>query len=379
MYVQQQRNVGRPPKIVVSARCRSASRSRAASPRRGAVHLRRAADPAEHRVGVRRELVPLLDVGLDRPLGDVLDRESGRAQRVEVEVERPRREEHPVAPVEVRRIRSVVEHVPVGGVRGIGADEPGRDLVHDVHGLVDDPLVLGRGGCAGSRVDPDAPAGASTRPAARRPVEVVVEVDRVRRDEWSAPGTRADGLVDVLEPPLVLQVVVAGTRRAPRRGSGPARRGGTSASCRDEHPDLAVEDPEPQAVEQDAGAAGVVDEHVAVAQVLGELLDGEVEVAVPAVVLDRVVVEAEGVDRLLPSPRPGCAESLPARRTAHRRRDVRDRTAEADVPLDELRTTPGRASPAARRRDAERIERRPGEGDPPPRPSSTSPGCSRPR
>ena len=66
----------------------------------------------------------------------------------------------------------------------------------------------------------------------------------------------------------------------------------------DQGADLTVEDSQIQPVEQDAGAARVVDQQVAVLQVTSQILHGRVEVAVPAVVLDGVVAQAEGVDRL---------------------------------------------------------------------------------
>ena len=67
----------------------------------------------------------------------------------------------------------------------------------------------------------------------------------------------------------------------------------------DDGADLGVEHPQLQPVEQDAGAARVVDEDVAVDEQVGQLLDGGVEVAVPAVAVDAVVGGAEGVDRLV--------------------------------------------------------------------------------
>ena len=204
------------------------------------------------------------------------------------------------------------------------ARAPSPTSSHDVHRLVDDPLV--RRAARGLRTLPeliaDAPARLEhPRPRAERLVEVVVQVDRVRRDD--ARRRRAElvpeHLVDVLEPPLVFQVAEPAERDAlVAAEASRARRAGTSASCRrSASPTCAVEDPEPQAVEQDAGAARVVDEDVAVAQVVGELLDGEVEVAVPAVVLD--ACRSGGRTRrpaARPTPRPGCAGSQRATRTA---------------------------------------------------------------
>src|SRR5580765_6765825 len=64
----------------------------------------------------------------------------------------------------------------------------------------------------------------------------------------------------------------------------------------DHQPDLAVEDPQEQPVKEDPRSAGVVDHDVPVAEDARELFDRRVEVAVPAVVLDRVVLEPEAVD-----------------------------------------------------------------------------------
>ena len=60
----------------------------------------------------------------------------------------------------------------------------------------------------------------------------------------------------------------------------------------DDRADRAIEHPQAQAVEQDAGPARVVDEDVAVAQVLRELRDARVEVVIPAVLVDVVVRQA---------------------------------------------------------------------------------------
>lgn len=63
-----------------------------------------------------------------------------------------------------------------------------------------------------------------------------------------------------------------------------------------DHADRALEDPQTQAVEQDARAARVVDEQVAVFEVSGELFDGGVEVVIPAVLVDVVIGQPGGVD-----------------------------------------------------------------------------------
>ena len=75
-------------------------------------------------------------------------------------------------------------------------------------------------------------------------------------------------------------------------------------------------------IEEDPGAPRVVDEELAILEVARQVLDRRIEVPVPAVVLDGVVPEAEGVHGLLdpvplgnarepggplePSPRPAC-------------------------------------------------------------------------
>ena len=123
-----------------------------------------------------------------------------------------------------------------------------------------------------------------------------------RRDEVDAPlehlGT--EHLLEAFEPLLVLQEaqqpepdlrVVA---ELLDRDSEELRR-----AVDDDRADLGVEHPQLQAVEQDAGAARVVDHDVAVAEKVRELLDRRVEVAVPAVAIDVVVGRAEVVDGLL--------------------------------------------------------------------------------
>ena len=61
------------------------------------------------------------------------------------------------------------------------------------------------------------------------------------------------------------------------------------------HADPAIEDPPPQPVEQRAGAGGVVEQEVAVLERAREVLDGEVEAAVPDVRVDVVIGEAGGL------------------------------------------------------------------------------------
>ena len=63
-------------------------------------------------------------------------------------------------------------------------------------------------------------------------------------------------------------------------------------------PDLGAEEAQLEPIDQDAGAARVVEQDVAVDEQVGELLHGGIEVAVPAVAVDAVVGRAEGVDRL---------------------------------------------------------------------------------
>ena len=124
----------------------------------------------------------------------------------------------------------------------------------------------------------------------------------------------------------------------------------------DQRPDLAVEDSQVQPVEQDAGPARVVDQELAVLEVAGQILDGRVEVAVPAVVLDGVVPEAEGVDGLQGPVLVGHAlRSRRATRTAAAARAARcDRGADGAVDAQQLGDGGGRPpAPAALGGDAE--------------------------
>ena len=50
-----------------------------------------------------------------------------------------------------------------------------------------------------------------------------------------------------------------------------------------------VEHAELEAIEEDAGAARIVDQDLAAGEMPREVLDGGIEVAIPAVILDRVV------------------------------------------------------------------------------------------
>ena len=307
MYVQQQRNGGSPAEDHVERRPQELEPvGRGFVGRRDAVDLHRAADPSEHSVCVRREeLVPLVDVGFDRPLGDVVDCEPSLAQRVEVDVQRARRQEHTVAVVEIRlHPLRLVQHGAVPRVARIGAHEARCDLVHDVHGLVDDPLVLRSPGIADvSRVDPHAAAGdEDARPSGERRLQVVVEVDGVGRGEdigTAAQKALAQHFVEVGEPSLVLEIAEPAeghTRVAAEtleRHAQELRR-----AVDDQLPYLPVKDSKQQPVEQDAGASRVVDQDLPLAEVARELLDRQVEVAVPPVVLDGVVVEPEGVHGL---------------------------------------------------------------------------------
>ena len=197
------------------------------------------------------------------------------------------------------------------------------------------------------------------RPRRERAGEVVVEVDRVRGDQVVGAGEgRAERLVDVLQPPLLPQEAQAAERDALVRGEpldGDAQE--LRRAVDDHHPDLAVEDAQPQAVEEDPRSARVVHQHLALPQIGGELLDRGVEVPVPAVVLDRVVVEPELVDRLLDPllvgyplevGRPGEHEARLGRRVGDRaaERRVRARSSCGDGALRQ-------PAPAARRGDPE--------------------------
>jgi hypothetical protein len=80
----------------------------------------------------------------------------------------------------------------------------------------------------------------------------------------------------------------------------------------DEDTDPPVWDRAQELVGQDAGAARVVAHEVALAQRRGQLGHGRLEVAVPAVVLDRVILAGQRLDRL---DRPGrLRDPLEARR-----------------------------------------------------------------
>jgi hypothetical protein len=67
----------------------------------------------------------------------------------------------------------------------------------------------------------------------------------------------------------------------------------------DQRPDVAVEDSKIEPIEEDPGAPRVVDEELAIFEVACQVLDRRIEVPVPAVVLDGVVPETEGVHGLL--------------------------------------------------------------------------------
>ena len=86
-------------------------------------------------------------------------------ERLEVEVQRPGLEEHPVAVGGVgRHPLGVVEVGAVGGVRRIGAHEPLGEVADHPHGLVEDPLAA-----AGPRVaDVAGVDRARARPGAAR-------------------------------------------------------------------------------------------------------------------------------------------------------------------------------------------------------------------
>ena len=125
----------------------------------------------------------------------------------------------------------------------------------------------------------------------------------------------------------------------------------------DHHSGLGAEQAQLQPIDEDPGAARVVDDDVAVGEEVGELLDRRVEVAVPAVLLDVVVRRAERVDLLggprlvgdpCPARRPG--ERARPRRRLDRRRDV---AVQLDQRLDVLRSV---ATPPAVGRHAELVD-----------------------
>jgi hypothetical protein len=112
-------------------------------------------------------------------------------------------------------------------------------------------------------------------------------------------GRRKPRLVDELAQPLLLQVArppegdAIVRPEAVERDTEELRR-----AVDDDHSDRAIADPKLKTLEEDAGSAGVVDQRLTVAQVLSQLLHCQVEVGVPAVFLDRVVVEPERIHGL---------------------------------------------------------------------------------
>src|SRR5690349_14038479 len=130
-------------------------------------------------------------------------------------------------------------------------------------------------------------------------------MDRVGRDEGVyavAPQRFLEDLVERREAALRLQeaqpaerdaiVVAELLEREPeelRRGVG------------DHDADASLADAPQQAIREDARAPGVVDEDVAVEEHPIERIDRRLEVGVPAMVLDRVVLERQLAERL---PRP---------------------------------------------------------------------------
>ena len=124
-------------------------------------------------------------------------------------------------------------------------------------------------------------------------------MNRVRRCKRMRRKAGRKHLVDVLEPLRISQVAKPAKRDAPigtetvERDSEKLRR-----AVDDHHPDGPIADLPAQPTEEDPRAAGVVDQDLTVGQVALELLERQIEVLVPAVVLDRVVVEPERVDGL---------------------------------------------------------------------------------
>jgi hypothetical protein len=121
------------------------------------------------------------------------------------------------------------------------------------------------------------------------------------RDDVRLPrdDLRAHHLIEQLEPPLLLEPAQEPERHPILAGElveGHAEELG--GAVHDEHADLAVEDPEVEAVEENPRAARVVDEELTVREMAGEVLDGGVEVLVPAVIFHGVIAQPERVERL---------------------------------------------------------------------------------
>jgi len=146
----------------------------------------------------------------------------------------------------------------------------------------------------------------------------------------------------------------------------------------DQHADLALEDAQAQAIEQDARAARVVHQDLAVLQVTGERLDGGVEIVVPAVLLDLVVGQPGLVDlgvgprlvghlheALRPRERIGVVRALGARDRA------RDRAVQLEQAIDEHRAP---AAPATVGRCTEPVDEPARRADPPLRALRPIPG-----
>ncbi len=160
----------------------------------------------------------------------------------------------------------------------------------------------------GLRILPDCtkarPPGRSTRAHEPRVSgEVPVQMDGVGGGEdvrLACEQLRPHHLLEELEPPLLLepaQEPEADALLAAELVEGDAEELG--GAVHDQRPDLAVEDSQIEPIEEDAGPARVVDEELAVLEVARQVLHRRIEVAVPAVVLDGVVPEAEGVHGLL--------------------------------------------------------------------------------
>ncbi len=224
----------------------------------------------------------------------------------QVEVQRAHRQEHLIAVGEVRLDAGrVVEQGPVGSIARFVADQTGRDLVDGPNRLVQEPFTGPGVGIADiARLYEGAPARPQhAGPGAEGVGEVPVQMDGVGGGEHvrlARQQLRPHHLLEELEPPRLLepaQEPEADALLAAELVEGDAEELG--GAVHDQRPDVAVEDSQVEPIEEDPGAPRVVDEELAIFEVARQVLDRRIEVPVPAVVLDGVVPEAEGVHGLL--------------------------------------------------------------------------------
>ena len=199
----------------------------------------------------------------------------------------------------------VVEQGPIGGIARVVADEARGDLVDGPYRLVQDPLAgPGLGVADIARLHEGAPARAQhAGPGPEGVREVPIQMNGVGGGEdvrLARQQLRPHHLLEKLEPPRLLepaQEPEADALLAAELVEGDAEEFG--GAVHDERAHVAVEDPQIQPIEEDPGSPRVVDEELAIFEVARQVLDRRIEVPVPAVVLDGVVAEAEGVHGLL--------------------------------------------------------------------------------